>query len=525
MRDPNNRRVLAAVLAASVASAGLSLGLAGSAHAADSDDPTFVPAAADLVGVGSATSQHALHVRAEGAGSWSAQVPAPAFKIASFAATGGGTIAVPGAAVTRPNGSTEGKALLATNANVDFARSSSAQSPAETAAGLQSIPFAVDKIALAVSAAVPSNAPANLTPAQIVGIYNGTIKDWKDIDPTKSGTIAPKIPQAGSGTREFFLQQLQAMNGGVAVTLGASVLPIQEQDATAVRSDPNAIVPFSVGRATLLGAGNLRIETGWQADRALYNVVRGADLNRADIQAAFGPSGFLCSIAARSLIESAGFKQLANAARGGVCGAATQAATTNFTLNQAVATTTTLTGTSVAANKAALVAKVTGATVPVGRVSFYDGTRLVAAGVPLINGQATRNVWNLTPGSHSFKAVFVPASAAQFDTSQATGTVSVLAASAIRETFVEKVRLKRAKQKVTGKIQVRLLGSATKPTGQLLLRLGNSRIGVLNLVDGVASYSIRVNRLKFGRNHFRAVWAGDANAAGSALSFAIKRIR
>ena len=233
------------------------------------------------------------------------------------------------------------------------------------------------------------------------------------------------------------------MNGGVAVTLGDSVPPIQEQDATAVKSDPNAIVPFSVGRATLLGAGNLRIETGWQADRALYNVVRGADLNRADIQAAFGPNGFVCSTAARSLIESAGFKQLANPARGGVCGAATQVATTNFTLNQAVATTTTLSGTSVAANKAALVAKVTGATAPFGRVSFYDGTRLIAAGVRLVNGQATRNVWNLTPGSHSFKAVFVPASAAQFDTSQATGVVSVLAASAIRETFVEKVRLKR----------------------------------------------------------------------------------
>ena len=96
MRDPNKRRVLAAVLAASVASAGLSLGLAGSAHAADSDDPSFVPVAADLVGVGSATSQHALHVLAEGTGSWSAQAPAPAFKIASFAATGGGRSHCPG---------------------------------------------------------------------------------------------------------------------------------------------------------------------------------------------------------------------------------------------------------------------------------------------------------------------------------------------------------------------------------------------------------------------------------------------
>ena len=299
------RTTVAGLVAATLTASALSLAVAGPAHAADADDPSFVPVAADLIGVGSDTSQHAIHILAEGAGSWAAQTPAPTFRIASFAATGGGTIPLPSGAIARPNGSGAGKALLfgaSNNTDIDFARSSSAQSAAETSAGLQSFPFALDTLQMAVSNTVPSNAPAALTPAQIVGIYDGSITDWGTIGGT-AGTIAPKIPQTGSGTRSFFTAQLQAMNGGTAVTLAGTVADVQEHDDTLIKSDPNAIAPFSAGRAKLLGT-TLRLEAGWKADRALYNVVRGADLGRADIQAAFGSDGFACSTAARSLIEA-----------------------------------------------------------------------------------------------------------------------------------------------------------------------------------------------------------------------------
>ena len=78
------------------------------------------------------------------------------------------------------------------------------------------------------------------------------------------------------------------MNGGVDVVLRRRVSSRSRSTTTTpIKNDPNAIAPFSVGRAGLLGT-TLRLEAGWQADRALYNVVRGADLSNADVQAVFG---------------------------------------------------------------------------------------------------------------------------------------------------------------------------------------------------------------------------------------------
>jgi ABC-type phosphate transport system substrate-binding protein len=514
-------KTITGVVTASLAASALSLAFAAPAHAADADDPSFVPAATDLIGVGSDTSQHAVHVLAEGQGSWDGTLPS--FRIASFAATGGGTIPLPSGAITRPNGSGAGKALLygsGNNGDVDFARSSSAQNATETGAGLQSFPFALDTLAMAVSNTVPSNAPASLAPAQIVDIYEGDITNWSAVGGT-SGTIAPKIPQTGSGTRTFFTAQLQAMNGGTPVTLGAGVQEVQEHDDTLIKGDPNAIAPFSIGRANLLGT-TLRIEQGWKADRALYNVVRGADLGRADIQAVFGPDGFFCSVAARSLIEASGFQQLAPPARGGACGAATQAATTNFTLNQAVSTVTKLTGTSTKANAATLVAQVTGASAPTGSVSFFDATgKLLASGVPLVSGQATRAVTGLLPGTASYKAVFAPAAGSQFEASQAVGSVFVKTSSTLKETFAPKTKL--SDEKTKGKIKIALTGIAAKASGKVTLKLGSTSLGKVTLVNGVAKFTIKVKKLKVGKNKLKATWPGDANAVGGTLKFTIKR--
>ena len=121
----------------------------------------------------------------------------------------------------------------------------------------------------------------------------GNITDWGSIGGT-AGTIKPRIPQAGSGTRSFFLAQLQALNGGTAVTLGASVAEVQEHDPAPIQNDPDVIAPFSIGRAGLAGSA-LRVESGFNADRALYNVVRGTDVGNADVLAVFGENGFLCS--------------------------------------------------------------------------------------------------------------------------------------------------------------------------------------------------------------------------------------
>jgi hypothetical protein len=106
---------------------------------------------------------------------------------------------------------------------------------------------------------VASDAPAALPDTVLVGIYQGTITTWGQVPgytgPAPTATIHPFIPQAGSGTRNFFLADLQAANGGTAIVLGPGVGQIQEHDPTLIKGDPDAIAPMSTGRASVLNAG------------------------------------------------------------------------------------------------------------------------------------------------------------------------------------------------------------------------------------------------------------------------------
>ena len=509
------RKTLAGVIAATLAGSAIALS-GGAAHAADvvdPDDTTFVPTTADFIGVGSDTSQHAIKLFADAVNA-SGQSPV---KVATFAATGGGNIPLPSASVARPNGSGAGKALLygaGNNADVDFARSSSANSTAETAAGLQAFPFALDTLVMVVSNSTPSNAPTALTPAQIVSIYKGDITNWSQIDPTKSGVIAPKTPQPGSGTRSFWDAQLKALNGGVAVTYGASVAEVQEHDDTQIKNNPNAIAPFSKGRAGLLGS-TLRLETGFSADRALYNVVRGTDLNNAVVQGLFGVDGAICSTQVRPLIEAAGFKQLATPDNGGVCGQATQSAVSNFATNEQVVTTTKVTATSPKANAATVVATVSGSTSPSGSVDFFEGDTKVASAVPLVSGQATAALTGVAPGAHTYTAEFVPAAGTKFDPSTGDASVTVKTGSKISESFPASVK-KGAKAK--GSVTVKATGATA--TGTVKIKKGSKTLGTAKLKNGVAKFTLKLSK---GKNSLKAVYAGDDKVAGSSKSFSIKQ--
>jgi ABC-type phosphate transport system substrate-binding protein len=505
------RKSLAGAIAAAIAGSAIAL-TAGPASAVEADDTTFTPVAADLIGVGSDTSQHAVKLFAD---AWNNSGKAPV-KLATFAATGGGNITLPSGAIPRPNGSGAGKALLygtANNPDIDFARSSSANSPAETQAGLQAFPFALDTLMMAVSGSVASHAPAALTPTQIVDIYKGTTTNWSQIGGT-AGVIAPKIPQAGSGTRSFFEAQLKAANNGVAVTLGANVSEVQEHDDTAIKSDPNAVAPFSKGRAGLLGT-TLRLETGFSADRALYNVVRGTDLANPIVQRAFGEDGALCSTDVRPLIEAAGFKQLATAANGGVCGQATQNTVSNFTLNEQVATTTKLAATSPNAKSVKLVATVSGSTSPSGTVDFFEGEDEVASDVPLVSGQATANLAGVAVGGHTYTAVFEPG-AATFDPSQDDATVSVKTSAKVTESFPATV-----KKGAAAKGAVIVVGSGATATGKVTIMKGNKVLKTATLKGGKASFTLP--KLTKGANNLKAVYAGNAHVAGATKSFTIKQ--
>src|SRR5438270_792124 len=110
-----------------------------------------------------------------------------------------------------------------------------------------------------------TNAPAGLSDAELVPIYQGVSQTWGDIPgytgPCPACTIVPMVPQPGSGTRNTFLADLAKFNSGVPVTLGANVRQgIEENDPFSITNlsatdAPNAIVPFSGGRLNLWNKG------------------------------------------------------------------------------------------------------------------------------------------------------------------------------------------------------------------------------------------------------------------------------
>ncbi|RYV49987.1 PstS family phosphate ABC transporter substrate-binding protein [Pengzhenrongella frigida] len=348
------KRTKVATVAAVLLTGAISLAGASSASA------DFAPQARDVVGVGSDTIQYALNYAADGVKvganfspgynaaadarlvSFNALNPSVATTDANIHDTI--TLKSGTTPIVRPDGSGAGKKLLylagTENAAVNFARSSSALSAAEVTANLKAYPFAVDKLAIAV-AAPGTNAPAAITIAQLVSIYSGATTNWNQIGGT-SGTIVAMIPQAGSGTRAFFESQLQAANGGTAVVLSTGLVTVQEHDPSVFTTNPNAvnaIAPFSIGRAGFANAtGVVRILNGagsFQASRAVYDVVRGADANKAYVATLFGSDGFLCSSSATALIKAAGLDQMASPIDGGACGTqvSTTAAVTNFAVN------------------------------------------------------------------------------------------------------------------------------------------------------------------------------------------------
>jgi ABC-type phosphate transport system substrate-binding protein len=320
------------------------------------------PQSRDIVGVGSDTIQYALNNLADGAqtgATFTAGYNAFANgRLVSFNALNPSvptsdtaaihdtiTLKAGTAPITRPDGSGAGKALLfgaGNNTGADFARSSSALSATEVAGNLTAFPFALDELAAAVSAQ-STNAPAAISVQQLVSIYQGTVTNWNQIG-GQNGVIVPALPQTGSGTRTFFLGQLQAANGGVAIIPAASVISVQEHDPAAFNAAPNLVAPFSVGRAGMANAtGLVHLESGtandlhpsFTAQRAVYDVVRTADATKASITGLFGTDGFLCSASAQSLIVAAGLKQLSVPLDGGVCGTkvTTTAAVSNFLTN------------------------------------------------------------------------------------------------------------------------------------------------------------------------------------------------
>ncbi|GAB2808878.1 substrate-binding domain-containing protein [Actinocorallia aurea] len=317
-----------------------------------SADPGFTPAKTDLVGVGSDTTQDVVNALAA-----AYNKTKPAARLASFNATGSATF-TPKAGLpkrARVVGSSNGiKALLADNEGAyDFARSSRAKKTDGTEATLSFYAFAQDGVTWAVN--YNSFAPKSLKKSQLASIYKcaSSARYWDQVGGKKNGkkrvAIKPWLPQAGSGTRSFFLGAIGLTDAQVGSCVNQKATNI-ENDGTKVGTNRASIAPFSIGQwiaqainhksdrhgKLVLGkiAGvspttgkitigkkgsvkgkNIRLNASdfpHQYLRLVYNVVRTDEAVKFD--AIFGATGFVCDQPA--LIRSFGFEPI-----GGGCGA------------------------------------------------------------------------------------------------------------------------------------------------------------------------------------------------------------
>lgn len=169
--------------------------------------------------------------------------------------------------ITRPNGSGAGVKALSASLNplnhiykdsantsftlkrndIDIARSSSSPSVAGTE--LTFLPFARDAVTVAVKDS--ANQPVSLTTQQIANIFSCTAGDGVTIDrstgkPVLGGmTFTPKLPQAASGTRGFFLK-------AIGITPNTTCIPASEQNyaenSGAALTSQGDIFPFSAAQ-------------------------------------------------------------------------------------------------------------------------------------------------------------------------------------------------------------------------------------------------------------------------------------
>ncbi|NHC47229.1 hypothetical protein G9H72_18435 [Motilibacter sp. K478] len=263
-----------------------------------------------LSGVGSDTTQDVLNGLAEAVTVNGQKV------IGSYDAIGSSTIQTKSnaacAGITRPNGSGAGRtalinSLVANNGCVDFARSSS---ETLTAAPVQLtyVPFATDAVTFAVTG--NSGIPRNLTLDELRSVYKCEVEG-----------INPYIPQAGSGTRSFWLGQMQITEAQIAQGLYPCLRdrkngqPIQEHNGTYF--GPDDIVPFSVAQyisqstavipdirgslllGTINGASPVTLNGNFTVTRPVFNVIPTSRENTAPWSTVFvGSNSLVCQQAA-----------------------------------------------------------------------------------------------------------------------------------------------------------------------------------------------------------------------------------
>jgi ABC-type phosphate transport system substrate-binding protein len=254
-------------IAALAAAATLVAGAVTTASAATNDPPKAVtPAAYDIVGVGSNTTEYVMD---QFSVDYNAKVKTntvghPYFY--SYDALPEG-VNVAGnykikpkagcATILRPDGSGAGVTALGDSQAIkykggsyeciDFARSSGGRkptNPGDKPGGVVFVAFAKDAITWAARSAAKggTDAPASLTLPQLKAIFTCKDTNWSQVG-GKAGAIKVYLPQAGSGT----LSTWEKFMG--ITTLGSCVsqAPEENEGTYAGFNSPNAVFIYSIG--------------------------------------------------------------------------------------------------------------------------------------------------------------------------------------------------------------------------------------------------------------------------------------
>ncbi|MGE5612644.1 MAG: hypothetical protein ACM3UO_00015 [Bacillota bacterium] len=268
------KRVAAAVAGLSVAAA-----LIGSGVAVADPNPSNGPSPRPLQGMGSDTIQSVMDGISEVAlsggnpliASWDVGGPGFSTRSTGCAFTANGTAGNPATSAftdgQRSNGSGNGVKQL--NASMtpgdpyfgctDFARASSVQG-AQTY-GMTYIPFAQDAVAFAVTNV--SNIPKELSLADLHAIYTCQYPGFTTVQNSSGQWVTTQyhalLPQAGSGTRKFFLASIGVTDPGTTNSASTGCLSdqktrtglggtniIEEHKGNVL--DDNSIVPISVAQ-------------------------------------------------------------------------------------------------------------------------------------------------------------------------------------------------------------------------------------------------------------------------------------
>jgi len=553
-----------------------------------------------LVGTGSDTTQDVMNGLSAAIGG------SNGLRIASYDATGVNSIITRegGAAIGRPNGSGTGRDVLrvsigesttasatinnvvttwdaaAATGNVDFARSSSGVPADKVAANgvLTYIPFATDAVTYATSAdsvippltlgtkddAVDANGVGVATLFSIYqskvtrvitvgGVYSKVVNNDYALQPGEVSTaIHPYIPQAGSGTRSFWLGKVGVEEKDItsgkfplAASYGPSSAPVQEHDGSAVQGDAGALVPFSIGQwvtqgnsiegvtdrrhgavlgsvngkaATTGTAGNYALNPEFNAiTRTVFNIVPSAEADDANskINWAFvGTGSLICS--QKDVIKKYGFGLLTGSGTAS-CGDTSTRGYAPSASNVSLAVPTAIKyGKSFTAT-----ATVSSNNNGGGVVDFYNGETKIATvkvakgatkAATAINTTSAKTIADL-----NLSAEFTPNLSGVADSGSTPITVDVQLA-----TSVVKAAAASVKAKVAPVVKVAVAASGTAVTGKVTVKEGSKTLKA-NVTLKAGKVNITLPKLKKGTHKLVVSYGGSSTvAAGKSTTLSLK---